>query len=79
MSKHDRLYKCEKPGCKMERGFTTSGGLSRHVRDVHGKGLELMCPYPGCTRSLQRGFKRKDHLNVHLRRVHKIGDAPRLL
>jgi hypothetical protein len=37
MDKHDRPYKCPAEGCEKLPGFTYSGGLLRHEREVHGK------------------------------------------
>ena len=37
MDKHDRPYKCAADGCEKLPGFTYSGGLLRHEREVHGK------------------------------------------
>jgi hypothetical protein len=37
MDKHDRPYKCPAKGCEKLPGFTYSGGLLRHEREVHGK------------------------------------------
>jgi hypothetical protein len=37
MDKHDRPYKCPADGCEKLPGFTYSGGLLRHEREVHGK------------------------------------------
>ena len=75
MDKHDRPYICNDPGCEKTQGFTYSGGLLRHKREVHGKqeGLRLsfMCPHTSCKRSSGKGFSRKENLNEHLRRVHR--------
>jgi hypothetical protein len=35
MDKHDRPYKCPADGCEKLPGFTYSGGLLRHQREVH--------------------------------------------
>lgn len=35
MDKHDRPYKCTMIGCEKIPGFTYSGGLLRHQREVH--------------------------------------------
>ena len=75
MDKHNRPYICEEPGCEKIRGFTYSGGLLRHQREVHGQHggpkAQCMCPHPDCKRSIGRGFTRKENLFEHLRRVHK--------
>ncbi|KAI9792720.1 MAG: hypothetical protein M1816_001819 [Peltula sp. TS41687] len=75
MDKHERPYRCGEIGCEKLRGFTYSGGLLRHEREVHGKhgGLKkpLMCPYENCKRSSGAGFTRQENLNEHLRRVHQ--------
>ena len=73
MDKHDRPYRCTHPDCAKLQGFTYSGGLLRHEREVHGKHggpkTQLMCNYPDCKRK-NKGFTRKENLNEHIRRVH---------
>ncbi|KKK20736.1 C2H2 transcription factor [Aspergillus rambellii] len=85
MDKHDRPYKCQEPGCDKIQGFTYSGGLLRHQREVHKKNINakkpLMCPYPDCNRSTGNGFTRQENLKEHLRRRHmhtENGHAPEL-
>ena len=55
MDKHDRPYICTESGCEKIRGFTYSGGLLRHQREVHkkhgGPKVPLMCPHKDCKRS----------------------------
>ncbi|KAK2807938.1 hypothetical protein FQN50_005180 [Emmonsiellopsis sp. PD_5] len=78
MDKHDRPYKCSNPDCDKMQGFTYSGGLLRHQREVHkmhSKGKKLMCPYPDCNRSSGKGFTRHENLKEHLRRLHRGGDG----
>lgn len=74
MDKHDRPYRCQHPSCAKLQGFTYSGGLLRHEREVHGKHggpkTQLICPYPDCKRHSGKGFTRKENLNEHIRRVH---------
>jgi Zinc finger, C2H2 type len=74
MDKHDRPYKCREPGCDKVRGFTYSGGLLRHQREVHKKnqsiGRELYCQYPNCNRSNSQPFTRQENLKEHIRRRH---------
>ncbi|WPH02546.1 Hypothetical protein R9X50_00541100 [Acrodontium crateriforme] len=74
MDKHDRPYRCPDEACAKLQGFTYSGGLLRHEREVHGKHggpkAQLMCPYPDCKRHTGKGFTRKENLNEHKRRVH---------
>ncbi|GIK04581.1 hypothetical protein Aspvir_008664 [Aspergillus viridinutans] len=74
MDKHDRPYKCLEPGCDKIQGFTYSGGLLRHQREVHKKNINakkpLMCPYTDCNRSTGNGFTRQENLKEHLRRRH---------
>ncbi|TGO17225.1 hypothetical protein BTUL_0019g00150 [Botrytis tulipae] len=74
MDKHDRPYRCKEPGCEKLPGFTYSGGLLRHEREVHGKHggpkKQLNCPHPNCKRHTGKGFSRQENLNEHLRRVH---------
>ncbi|KAL8733879.1 MAG: hypothetical protein Q9166_001867 [cf. Caloplaca sp. 2 TL-2023] len=75
MDKHTRPYVCNLPGCEKVRGFTYSGGLSRHQREVHrqngGPKASYMCPHKDCKRSTGSGFSRKENLQEHLRRVHR--------
>ncbi|KAJ5291674.1 hypothetical protein N7478_000925 [Penicillium angulare] len=78
MDKHDRPYKCFEPGCDKIQGFTYSGGLLRHQREVHKKNTDakkpLMCPYTDCNRSTGSGFTRQENLREHLRRRHMHTD-----
>lgn len=75
MDKHLRPYVCREPGCEKIRGFTYSGGLLRHEREVHrqhgGPRAPRFCPHQDCKRSTGQGFSRKENLNEHLRRVHR--------
>jgi hypothetical protein len=77
MDKHDRPYKCPADGCEKLPGFTYSGGLLRHQREVHnlhgGPRKQLNCPHPNCKRFSGKGFSRQENLNEHLRRVHTDG------
>ena len=79
MDKHERPYVCEEPECENVRGFTYSGGLLRHQREVHrqhgGPKASCMCPYPDCKRHVGVGFSRKENLAEHLRRVHRDAGA----
>jgi len=79
MDKHDRPYKCPAEGCEKLPGFTYSGGLLRHEREVHGKHggprKQLNCPHPNCKRHTGKGFSRQENLNEHLRRVHTDAGA----
>jgi len=74
MDKHDRPYRCHHPQCAKLQGFTYSGGLLRHEREVHSKHggpkSQMMCPHPECKRHTGKGFTRKENLNEHIRRVH---------
>lgn len=75
MDKHDRPYKCNAKGCEKLQGFTYSGGLLRHEREVHkmhgGTKKSLFCPFHDCKRSSGAGFTRKENLAEHIRRVHR--------
>lgn len=75
MDKHNRPYVCDEPGCEKIQGFTYSGGLLRHQREVHrqhgGPKASCMCPHRDCKRSTGTGFSRKENLSEHLRRVHR--------
>lgn len=74
MDKHERPYKCLAEGCEKLSGFTYSGGLLRHEREVHAKHggprNPLNCPHGNCKRHAGKGFSRLENLNEHLRRVH---------
>jgi hypothetical protein len=74
MDKHDRPYKCTAEGCEKLPGFTYSGGLLRHEREVHlkhgGPKNSFNCPHLNCKRNTGKGFSRLENLNEHLRRVH---------
>lgn len=62
------------PECNKMPGFTYSGGLLRHQREVHKMHTppkRLMCPYPDCRRSTGNGFARHENLKEHLRRLHR--------
>lgn len=73
-NRHSRPYVCLEPACVNLLGFTYSGGLLRHQREVHkafgGPKAMLMCPYPYCKRNTGKGFTRKENLNEHVRRCH---------
>jgi hypothetical protein len=77
MDRHERPYKCQQKGCELNPGFTYSGGLLRHEREVHKMHLTtkvpLYCPFPNCNRSSGgggEGFTRKENLEEHKRRRH---------
>ena len=74
MDRHERPYKCDEPDCEVTLGFTYSGGLLRHQREVHQMHLStkppLFCPFPNCNRSSGIGFTRKENLEEHKRRRH---------
>lgn len=82
MDKHERPYKCLEHGCERLLGFTYSGGLLRHNREVHKKNLStrnpLYCPFPDCNRSSasRHGFTRLENLNEHKRRRHPGEEPP---
>jgi hypothetical protein len=75
MDKHERPYKCDAPVCEKLQGFTYSGGLLRHQREVHkmhgGTKDPLHCPFENCKRAGGSGFTRKENLQEHIRRVHR--------
>lgn len=79
MDKHERPYRCLVEGCENLPGFTYSGGLLRHEREVHGKHggpkKTVNCPHPNCKRHTGKGFSRQENLNEHLRRVHTNPEA----
>lgn len=74
MDKHERPYKCKAVGCENIPGFTYSGGLLRHEREVHrkhgGPKNPLYCPHKNCKRHKDSSFARLENLNEHLRRCH---------
>ncbi|KAI0398701.1 hypothetical protein F4802DRAFT_171023 [Xylaria palmicola] len=78
MDKHERPYKCHADGCENIPGFTYSGGLLRHEREVHrkhgGPKNPLYCPHEGCKRHKDSSFARLENLNEHLRRCHTSAD-----
>lgn len=79
MDKHERPYRCPADGCENLPGFTYSGGLLRHEREVHGMHggpkNTVNCPHPNCKRHTGKGFSRQENLNEHLRRVHTNPDG----
>lgn len=84
MDKHERPYTCIVNMCpKQQAGFTYTGGLRRHYKEVHRfqdkkdmkndkeKLKTFTCPHPSCVRhSQERGFMRQENLSEHVRRVH---------
>ena len=82
MDKHERPYKCLERGCERLLGFTYSGGLLRHNREVHKKNLStrnpLYCPFHNCNRNSAsgHGFTRLENLNEHKRRRHPGEEPP---
>jgi hypothetical protein len=79
MDKHERPYRCPAVGCENLPGFTYSGGLLRHEREVHNKHggpkKTVNCPHLNCKRHTGKGFSRMENLNEHLRRVHTNPDG----
>lgn len=75
MDKHERPYVCMHKECEKVQGFTYSGGLLRHEREVHGEHggpkKALNCPHASCKRNKGKGFSRLENLQEHLRRVHR--------
>ena len=75
MDRHERPYKCGELACVDSQGFTYSGGLLRHMREVHKREAGVprqsrYCPHATCTRSTGEGFTRRENLEEHLRRRH---------
>ncbi|KAJ4330354.1 hypothetical protein N0V95_010069 [Ascochyta clinopodiicola] len=74
MDKHDRPYKCLIKGCEKLQGFTYTGGLPRHEREVHkmhdSTKSSFFCSFTDCKRSSGAPFSRKANLAEHHRRVH---------
>lgn len=79
MDKHERPYVCTVRGCEKVQGFTYSGGLLRHEREVHGKHggpkKAFNCPHASCKRNTGKGFSRMENLQEHLRRCHRAPSA----
>ncbi|CAD6439509.1 856a7208-edee-425a-8036-ee9d5c0573be [Sclerotinia trifoliorum] len=62
-----RAHKCTTQECTVDP-FKSSRDLRRHQASVHGK-PRFFCPVVTC-RAHIKGFKRKDNLTEHRRRVH---------
>jgi len=69
MDKHQRPYVCTIPSCNLQ-SFPDSGGLKRHLREVHGT-PSFICPVITCKRHI-RGFARKRNLTEHQIRTHDM-------
>lgn len=73
MDKHDRPYQCQQAGCAKLLGFTYSGGLLRHEREVHqmhgGPKKTLCCLHNTCKRNTRLGFLR--NFAYQIKRVHR--------
>jgi hypothetical protein len=65
-----KYYPCLVPGCPTVNSFTRATDLNRHVQTVHFP-KRVDCKYQYCGRVGENGFSRVDHLNEHLREVHK--------
>ncbi|KAH8646766.1 hypothetical protein BX600DRAFT_443736 [Xylariales sp. PMI_506] len=79
MDKHELPYKCQAAGCEKLAGFTYSGGLLRHQREVHRlhggpKTNTIYCPHGNCVHNTHKGFSCVENLNEHIRRVHSTMD-----
>jgi hypothetical protein len=76
MKKRVRQYQCLETQCPQLQVFTRSKDLPRHGYEAHGKHdgpkETLKCTVVGCNRQSGKGFKRKENLEEHLRRVHGI-------
>lgn len=76
---HNRPQKCVAPGCD-SKGFATLSELNRRINALHTV-LHIFCPVASCNRSENAGqkktFKRKDHLQEHLRRKHPEFKGPK--
>jgi len=83
MDKHERPYRCKELGCIKRQGFTYSGGLLRHEREMHRKQSYLeelfFCPHETCKRSSGKGFARPENLKEHMRHIHLEEPATALL
>ncbi|KAF7862899.1 uncharacterized protein EAF02_010448 [Botrytis sinoallii] len=62
----ERPHRCTVRGCNV-RGFKKQADLRRH-QGIHGNPL-FFCPVTTC-KSHTKGFKRKDNLTEHRKRVH---------
>ncbi|MCJ1402341.1 hypothetical protein MMC11_005561 [Xylographa trunciseda] len=59
-------------GCKCGKGFTRIDDLRRHLKNFRPESAKHPCPH--CRRHRgEKAFKRKDHLEQHLRNYHHIG------
>jgi len=60
-------------------GFTYSGGLLRHEKEVHGKYggpvKQIHCLYNTCKRHTGKSFTRQENLNEHSKKVHTDSGA----
>ncbi|RPA76064.1 hypothetical protein BJ508DRAFT_379689 [Ascobolus immersus RN42] len=72
-----RDYYCDYPQCDRTEGFTTYADLHRHRKSVHKiAGKYWVCRDPECPK-FNKEFPRKDNLQDHLKRVHKLGKEER--
>jgi hypothetical protein len=72
-----RDYYCDYPQCDRTEGFTTYADLHRHRKSVHKiAGKYWVCRDPECPK-FSKEFPRKDNLQDHLKRVHKLGKEER--
>jgi hypothetical protein len=78
MDGHDRPYRCSQPECSNLNGFTYSGGLLRHERDVHfkhGGPKAHRCNEHEC--SNLPSFASASALSRHIRDVHSKRGGPK--
>jgi hypothetical protein len=68
MNKHTKPFRCSVLPCG--RSFARNCDRQRHEDSVHKRQGRFFCSVPECDRSTV-GFPRKDHLEQHMRNIHK--------
>ena len=63
-----KVHRCREPGCKSS--FTEVRSMIRHLRTLHSKTRDILCPHAGC-KYAWIGFDRHDSFLKHCRRKHK--------
>jgi len=67
--RHTKPHKCPIDSC--DAGFSDAKDLRRHNQTIHSTKALFFCPTDGCTFK-EKGFKRKDGLTKHVRKVHAL-------
>ncbi|XTI89211.1 hypothetical protein V2W45_1490429 [Cenococcum geophilum] len=73
MDKYNRPYKYHARGCEKLQGFTYSGGLLRHKREVYKLHRELRSL---SSRGSRAEFTQKENLAEYIRRVYRRVSPP---